>query len=292
MPSQGPLIPRRRLGQRLRELREAAGMNLDDAAERLECSASKVSRLETGRGIPKARDVRDLLALYGVDDQKLSERLVRLAGDGRRQAWWQDLAEVVSTNLDTFIALESEASNIRCFVLTVVPGMFQTPDYARELFRSLYPRDSEQSLQKRVDLRIGRQALFAEREDKPRISAIFDEAALHRMVGGPDVMTGQLRALLAASERQDVTLRIYPFAAGPDLGIQCTFVVFTFESEYDRNSVHIELGAGDRWLEHESDVLRYARLFDDLGRKCLSVEETRDRIRSMINTYSKDQPAQ
>lgn len=293
MPSQGPLIPRRRLGQSLRELREAAGMHLEDAAERLECSVSKVSRLETGRGIPKQRDVRDLLALYQVDDQKVVDRLVRLAGDGRRQAWWQDLSEIVSSNMDTFIALESEASNLRYCVQSVIPGVFQTEEYARELFRALYPRDSEQALQKRVDLRLGRQASFAEREDKPRVSAIMDEATLHRMVGGPEVMDGQLHALLEASERQDVTLRIHPFSAGPDLGNQCTFVVFTFESEYDRNSVHIELGAGDRWLEQEADVLRYARLFDDLGRKCLSVEDSRAKIRSMIGTYtSKDQPAQ
>ncbi|MBC6448276.1 helix-turn-helix domain-containing protein [Actinokineospora xionganensis] len=293
MPSQGPLIPRRRLGQSLRELREAAGMHLEDAAERLECSVSKVSRLETGRGIPKQRDVRDLLALYQVDDQKVIDRLVRLAGDGRRQAWWQDLSDIVSTNLDTFIALESEASNLRYYVQSVVPGMFQTADYARGVFRALYPRDSEVALRKRVDLRMGRQALLAEREDKPRISAVLDEATLHRFVGGPEVMDGQLRELLEISERSDVTLRIYPFSAGPDLGIQCTFVVFTFESEYDRNSVHIELGAGDRWLEQEADVLRYARLFDDLSRKCLSVEDSRDKIRSLIGTYtSKDQPAQ
>ncbi|WP_143073401.1 helix-turn-helix domain-containing protein [Actinokineospora terrae] len=291
MPSQTPLIPRRRLGQELRRLRELRGLHLEDAADHLECSPSKISRLETGQGVPKARDVRDLLDLYGVGDQRLRDQLLRLAGDGRRQAWWQDLADVVSSAMDTFISLESEASNIRYYVQSTFPGMFQTEEYARELFRAIYPRDDDVEREKRVRLRLKRQDILVEREDQPRIGVIVDEATLHRVVGSSAVMADQLAALLQASERQGVTLRVYPFAAGPDIAIQCTFVVFTFESEYDRNSVHIELSAGDRWLEQESDITRYTRIFDDLGRKCLSVEDSRDMIRSMMEYYSsKEEP--
>ncbi|SDD61300.1 helix-turn-helix domain-containing protein [Actinokineospora iranica] len=286
MPSQGPLIPRRRLGLELRKLRDAAGLHLEDAAQHLECSASKISRLETGQGVPKARDVRDLLDLYQVHDQKQRDQLVRLAGEGRRQAWWQDLSDVVSSNMDTFISLESEASDIRHYVQSVVPALIQTEDYARALLRALAPRDGDAELEKRLRLRLGRQEFLAARADPPRINIILDEATLHRVVGSPRVMAGQLRALLEVAERPTVSVRVYPFAAGPDLAIQCTFVVFTFESEYDRNAVHIELSAGDRWLEQDSDIVRYTRIFDELGRKCLDVKESAALIQSMIDHYT------
>src|SRR4051812_22624433 len=120
MAGQGPLIPRRRLGVELRRLREAAGLHLEDAADQLECSTSKISRLETGQGIPKARDVRDLFALYGVEDKKVVDRWLRVAQDGRRQAWWQDLQDVMTSQLAAYIAMESEASRIRQLCNTVV----------------------------------------------------------------------------------------------------------------------------------------------------------------------------
>ncbi len=290
MPSQGPLIPRRRLGLELRRLRESAGLNLDASARHLECSPSKISRLENGLSVPKARDVRDLLDLYGVEDQRSRDQLVRLAGEGRRQAWWQPLSDVVSTNMDTFISLESEASNIRSFVQLTFPGILQIEDYARALFRHLYPDVDDTEIEKLVQLRLGRKKIMQEREEKPRISVILDEATVRRVVGSPEIMAKQLLALLEFNAQPDITLRVYPFSAGPRLGAQCTFVVFTFESEYDRNSVHIELSAGDRWLEHEQDVQQYTRLFDDLGRGCLDRAATDELLRELVTLYSEDQP--
>src|SRR5215470_10308698 len=70
-PMRGPAVPRRRLGSELRRLREESGLLIEDVAETLECSTSKISRLENGKGIPKIRDVRDMLGRYGVTDSRL-----------------------------------------------------------------------------------------------------------------------------------------------------------------------------------------------------------------------------
>ncbi|HVK24851.1 MAG TPA: helix-turn-helix transcriptional regulator [Actinokineospora sp.] len=285
MPSQGPLIPRRRLGAELRRLREAAGLHLDDAAEHLECSASKISRLETGQGIPKSRDIRDLLTLYGLDDKKAQDRLLRMAGDGRRQGWWRDFADVLTPNVDLFLSMEAEVSRIRGYVHSTVFGLLQTEDYASALFTAIYPRAKPADNDQRVRLRMQRQRALAEREERPRLNIIIDEAVLHRVVGGPAVMRDQLAHLIELSRTPEVTLLVFPFDNGPDIAAQCTFVVFTFESDYDRNAVNIELSLDDRWLEQESEVARYTRIFDELAKKCLDPPGSRGYIEAMIKKY-------
>src|SRR4051794_22361287 len=95
-PVRGPVVPRRRLGAELRTLREQAGLTIEDVAQELECSVSKVSRLETGQGIPRLRDVRDLLDRYEVTDQDHRERMMGLVRDGQRQGWWHDFSDVLA----------------------------------------------------------------------------------------------------------------------------------------------------------------------------------------------------
>ncbi|GLZ42429.1 helix-turn-helix transcriptional regulator [Actinokineospora sp. NBRC 105648] len=286
MPLQGPLIPRRRLGAELRRLRMAAGLALEDAAAHLECSTSKVSRLETGQGVPKARDVRDLLGLYQVDDQKVRDRLVRLAGEGRRQGWWQDFSSVVTPNVDIYMSLEAEASKLRGFVSSTVPGLLQTEDYARELFQAIYPRPKAGENENRVRMRMRRQDMVTEREEPLHLNFVIDEAVLHRRVGSAAVMRDQLAALIEASRLPHVQLRVFPFRAGPDIAGQCTFVVFTFESENDRNAVNIEASLDDRWLEQEAEVSRYTTIFTDLVRKCPDPDGSRAVIEDMLKKYS------
>ncbi|WP_156756631.1 helix-turn-helix domain-containing protein [Actinokineospora pegani] len=274
MPGQGPLIPRRRLGAELRRLREAAGLHLNHAAAHLECSTSKISRLETGQGIPKSRDVRDLLGLYGLADQKAVDRLIRLVGEGKRQAWWQELNAALTTNLDQYISLESEASLQRDFSMSAIFGLLQTEEYARSLLRAIDPVAEAATIDKRVELRMQRQVAHRARTDRPRLDVILDESTLRRTVGSPATMREQLATLLEVNPTRHDRLRVLPFSAPPDMGTQCSFVIFTFDSDFDRNAVHIELPGGDRWLEVESDVRRYTEFFQSLAEKSLGEDES------------------
>lgn len=285
MPSQGPLIPRRRLGAELRRLREEASLLLTDAAEHLDCSTSKISRLETGQGIPKGRDVRDLLSLYGLTDQRAQDRLLRLAVDGRRQAWWQDLNAALTGSMDQYISLESEASLQRDYSLSYIFGQFQTEEYAEALFSGLFPNSTSAMNDERVKLRLKRQKEFRARTDHPRLDVILDESALRRVVGSTAVMRAQLAELLLVNSTPGCRLRILPFAAPPDMGNQCSYVIFTFDSDFDRNAVHIELPGGDRWLEVEADVERYTLFFKALAEKSLNEEKTNAMITQIMAEY-------
>src|SRR6185312_10463354 len=123
-PARGPVVPRRRLGAELRALREQAGLTIEDVATELECSVSKISRLETGKGIPKGRDVRDLLERYEVRDQARRDRMMRWAREGQRQGWWHNFSDVLAPDpedplladdLERYVGYEQDASEVRSF---------------------------------------------------------------------------------------------------------------------------------------------------------------------------------
>lgn len=126
----GPVVIRRRLGAELRRLREEANMRLDAVAKALEMSASKISRLETGHGIPRSWDVRNLLTLYQVEDERLRNRLVGWANDGRATAWWQPYSDATPGDLDYYISLEAEASVMLSYCTPTLHGLLTGSSHA------------------------------------------------------------------------------------------------------------------------------------------------------------------
>src|SRR6266480_715014 len=122
-----PTVRRRELGALLRALRLESGLTVEQAANRLLFSMSKLSRMETGHGVTTTRDVRDLCDLYGVTDEAERDHMMQLAAEGKQQAWWQSYDLPYST----YVGLEAEATVISDFQSSVVPGLLQTADYAR-----------------------------------------------------------------------------------------------------------------------------------------------------------------
>ncbi|MGH3974645.1 MAG: helix-turn-helix domain-containing protein, partial [Pseudonocardiaceae bacterium] len=221
-PVRGPVVPRRRLGAELRMLRDRAGLTIEDVAKELECSISKVSRLETGQGIPKGRDVRDLLDCYGVTDQAKRDRLMRWVRDGQRQGWWHDYSDVlapdpenplVPDNLSRYVALEQDASKVCGFDSTLVHGLLQTEDYARAILNTLSTANRE-ATDRLVQLRMRRQDRLYVAEDPLILHLILDEAVLHRRIGGEQVMRGQLKRLVTEAQRPNITVQVLPFSVG------------------------------------------------------------------------------
>jgi transcriptional regulator with XRE-family HTH domain len=279
-PARGPVVPRRRLGAELRTLREHAGLTLEEVAQGLECSVSKVSRLETGQGIPYRRDVRDLLDRYGITDQAHRDRLMRWVRDGNRQGWWDDFVlapdpenPLLPDNLSRYVALEQDASEVRSFEAIVLHGLLQTEDYARALLNTLSTADKE-ATDRLVELRMRRQRRLRADEDPLIVHTVLDEAVLYRPVGGPKVMRGQLKRLLADSQRPNITLQILPFSIGAHRSVSGSFVMLAFADTDDNDLVYIEGHVGDLYLEKERDVEVYEQIFDVLVGQCLSVEQS------------------
>ncbi|WP_116040946.1 helix-turn-helix domain-containing protein [Amycolatopsis palatopharyngis] len=278
---QGPTVRRRRLAAELRRLREAAELTIDEVGEKLECSASKISRIETGHVGVTPRDARDLLELYGLAGDE-REALVHLAREARKRGWWHAYNEVFT---GAFVGLEADASSLRAFQALLVPGLLQTERYTRTVIRAMRPDAEETEIQRRVAARKARQQLLADAAP-PEYWAVVDEAVLHRMVGGPDVLAEQLERLLVLAELPHVTIQVVPFSAGAHPGMEGPFLILGFPEQADPDVVYVDSTSGGSYLEMPEDVRRYSLMFDHLRAAALKPDDTIDLIADAVRRVS------
>ncbi|MFE0509408.1 helix-turn-helix domain-containing protein [Streptomyces sp. NPDC058964] len=278
----GPAVRRRKLGAELRTLRTGAGLTSGEAARLVGWHQSKVSRIETGASGVKPADVRLLLDAYGVTEGQLRELLMVLAGSddvGGRHHWWHAYRGVLPPAYRDFISLESQASAMRTLETSVVPGLLQTPEYARAVTRAAVGGfgDAGERLDALVEVRLARQDVL--RSDPPlELSAVLDEAVLRREVGGPEVMARQLERLVEAARLPQVRLQVLPFAAGAHIGITGPFVIFSFPSTSDLDVVVLDHLTSSLYLERKEDLMAYSEAFNTLRIHALSPEESLDYI--------------
>ncbi|MFF5114704.1 helix-turn-helix domain-containing protein [Streptosporangium sp. NPDC000509] len=267
-----PTVRRRRLASELRRLRERAELTMEEVGERLGWSATKVSRIETARVRVALTDTGRLLDLYNVDSAKQRE-LLDLAKDARKKGWWQAYGDL-PTEYTTYIGLEAEATSMRSFAPTVLPGLLQTEDYARAVIRSALSISSPGEIERRVEVRMARQTLLV--QDIPlRFWVVLDEAIIRRPVGGPEVMRSQLKRLLDITDLPNVTIQVLPFAAGVHPGTNGAFQIMEFPEPADPDVVFMENFTGSLYIERETDIYQYSLIFDHLRAKALDPDESR-----------------
>jgi transcriptional regulator with XRE-family HTH domain len=276
----GPAVRRRKLGAELRALRTSAGLTSGEAARLVGWHQSKVSRIETGTSGVKPADVRLLLDAYAVADRQLRELLMVLAGSedsGGRTHWWHAYRGVLPPTYRDFISLESQAGAMRTLETTVVPGLLQTPEYARAVTKAAVEGLPEDRLDTLVEVRLARQDVL--RADPPlELSAVLDEAVLRREVGGPGVMARQLERLVEAARLPQVRLQVLPFAAGAHIGVTGPFVIFSFSSTSDLDVVVLDHLTSSLYLERKEDLRAYTEAFNALQIHALSPEDSLDFI--------------
>ncbi|GAB2450211.1 helix-turn-helix domain-containing protein [Streptomyces incanus] len=276
----GPAVRRRKLGAELRSLRTSAGFTSGEAARLVGWHQSKVSRIETGTSGVKPADVRLLLDAYGLTDVQLRELLLVLAGsddNGGRHHWWHAYRGVLPPTYRDFISLESQASAMRTLETTVVPGLLQTPEYARAVTEAALEDASEERLDTLVEVRLARQDVL--RADPPmELSAVLDEAVLRRQVGGPGVMARQLERLVEAARLPQVRLQVLPFTAGAHIGVTGPFVIFSFSRTSDLDVVVLDHLTSSLYLEWKEDLRAYSEAFNALSIHALSPEDSLDFI--------------
>jgi hypothetical protein len=227
----------------------------------------------------KPADVRLLLDAYEVPEGEARELLLVLAGgeDGGRHHWWHAYRGVLPPTYRDFISLESQASTMRTLETSVVPGLLQTPEYARAMTRAAVDGLEEPRLDALVEVRLARQDVL--RSDPPlALSAVLDEAVLRREVGGPEVMTRQLERLMEAACLPQVRLQILPFSAGAYIGITGPFVIFSFPSTSDLDVVVLDQMMSSLYLERKEDLQAYSEAFNTLQIHALSPEDSLDFI--------------
>jgi transcriptional regulator with XRE-family HTH domain len=268
MTTRTPTGRRQRLGAELRRLREEAGLTIDRVAEALECSQSKVSRIETGQVSATPRDVRDMLKLYRVDDAR-REAMVRVAREARQRGWWQKFVDVPD-GVPAYVGLETAATSIDIYMSLIVPALLQTADYAKAVIGGVRPDLPPAEIDRRVELRLRRQALL-DQERPPALRVLLDDTVVGRPVGGPEVMAAQRRRLLEDAQRPSVTLQVLPLEAGAHAGMDGPFTIFGFPAP-ERDVVALDSAADALYLESPEDLRRYRRVFERLLPAALTPE--------------------
>jgi transcriptional regulator with XRE-family HTH domain len=275
-----PTVRRRRLALELRRHREAARLTCEEVAEHLECSASKISRVETGRVSVSPRDVRDMLDLYGVpEDQR--ESLVQLARDSRQKGWWHAYSDTIQPQFAAYIGLESAASEIRVYEVSLIPSLLQTEDYARAVIGAGMMSGKPDDVDRNVQLRMARQPALT-RDDPPKLWAVLDEAALRRRVGGAGLMRLQLEHLLDMASLPNVAVQVIPFGGGAHPAMGRPFVVLVFPERIDPDVVYLEDLTRAMYLEDVDEVDRYNMFFNHLRATALSFDESAALIISVL----------
>ena len=275
-------IPRRQLGRYLRDMRQEAGMSIQNAARLIERGTGTLQRLEKGEaGRIRTLDIQALCQLY--DTQEKLPGLLELAaaaashdGDGM---WWHEYGDAIRADFELYVSLEASASKLTVFRPDIISGLFQTPGYARTLDISYDPEASADSLDQRVDVRAKRQRIITRKRNPVHVDLVLDEAALRRVVGSPQIMAEQLRHL--ADLPGNVSLAILPLASGYPLGLACgPFTILEFDRVTGEHPmVYIEGYRGNMYYDKPEAIAQYRDTFTRLRTAALSQADSKQALR-------------
>ncbi|NUT40737.1 MAG: helix-turn-helix domain-containing protein [Thermoactinospora sp.] len=251
------------LGASLRRLRENVGLERDAAGFHIRASASKISRMELGRVGFKTRDVEDLLTLYGVSDNAERRALLEMVREANTPGWWHKYSDVLPGWFTTYVGLEEAATLIRTYEVQFVPGLLQTANYARAVYRLGNPDATPEDVERRVRSRLQRQQRFTQK-DGPRLWAVIDEAALRRIIGGTEIMAEQLQHLLHVATLPHITIQVMPFKYGSHAAEGGAFSILRFPESDLSDVVYVEQLWGALYLDKREDIDPYLTAMDQL----------------------------
>ncbi|MFI5780815.1 helix-turn-helix domain-containing protein [Nocardia sp. NPDC051570] len=274
----GPTALRIAIGAQLRKLREQQAITPVVAAEHIRGSHAKISRLELGRTGFKERDVRDLLALYGVTDSDQCEMFLGLVRKANQPGWWHHYGDLLPSWFETYLGLEGAAKSIRAYDGQLVPGLLQTEDYARAIV-ALGHESTEAA--RRVELRRKRQEILDVRGG-PTLWAVLDEAVLRRPIGGRAVLRAQIEHLMEMSNRPNVTVQVLPYSSGSHVAAGGSFTLLRFAEQELPDIVYLEQLTSAQYLDRREDLEAYRAVMERVTVQA----ETPDRSRALLGAVA------
>lgn len=265
-----PTLRGRRLAVELRKLREDAGLSQAEAARRVGWSKSKISRIEEPATRPSDADVRALLQLYGCDPAR-HPAIVQLNHDSWQRGWWTVFDDAFTGN---FVMLEAQAPCISMYETMLVPGLFQTPEYARFVY-SNRQHATGADLDRLVEARMTRKKILHQ-ASPPHVHAVIHEAALRHVIGEEGLMRKQISELWnLATIRDNVTVQVVPFTAPvPPSALIGSFTLFSFPDDHGLDVAHAEGILGEAYVESAADLTRIKVAFEHVSRAALPPEES------------------
>ncbi|MEU3344308.1 helix-turn-helix transcriptional regulator [Streptomyces sp. NPDC006700] len=264
----------RRLGGELLKLRTDAGLTQTDAAKVLSSSITKITKMERGWVPMRDPDVRALCELYGVRDPQAVGGLMELARIDRERrkakGWWN--AYTTLGDMQEYVSLEYAATAIKAWQPAFVPGLLQTPEYVSAL-RADGPTASPAEDKEFVAARLARQRRLT--DDRPLVlQTVIYEAALRNIPGGANTARGQLEHLAKMAEQPNITLLVYPFSAGPHVGLSSAFNVISFAEPGAMDVVYLEIPFTRLWIEGGDRTAAHDELFEALAERSLSEHDS------------------
>ncbi|MGH3619249.1 MAG: helix-turn-helix domain-containing protein [Pseudonocardiaceae bacterium] len=288
----GSTVPRRQLGRYLRDLRNKSRLTVRAAAAQLEWSEAKIWRIETGQTSLRSLDVEAMCKVYGAP-QEITEALMGLAKETKARGWWHSYGDAIPEGFDVYIGLEEAASHFCWYESELVPGLFQTEDYARAVIRADNPGVDDAEIERRVHVRLARQTLLTRLTNPPMFDVVLNEAILHRPVGGEEAACGQLKRLVEVSELPTVSLRVVPFGVGLHHGIMSgPFVMLRFPlngngQDTEPPTVYVDGFTGDLYLDRPHEVERYNTAFTNIWESSLDERASQELITQVARELGK-----
>ncbi|MFD6337503.1 MULTISPECIES: helix-turn-helix transcriptional regulator [unclassified Streptomyces] len=270
-----------RLGSELRKLREAVPMSGAKAASFLGGERSLISHVEAGRWGIKPERVQFLASHYGATDKDLVDALVAMARE-RGDGWWERFHGLLPPILLELSEIEHHATFLRTAQALIVPGIFQTEEYAHAVFSTANPGASADELSARIQHRQARREIF-DRERPTPYEAIVHEAALRINYGSRRISRDQLTFLLEASDWPGVSIRVIPFTAESFIGF-VPQMFYAGGSVPQLDTVIIESVLGLAFMSEEDQLRKYRSLFDAFTDLSLDIDESK----TMINRILKE----
>jgi transcriptional regulator with XRE-family HTH domain len=270
----GSTVPRRQLGRYLRDLRMRSRLTVKAAATSLEWSEAKIWRIETGQTSLRSLDVEAMCKIYSAPDD-LTEALKGLAKETKARGWWHSYGDVIPEGFDLYIGLEEAASSLSWYESELIPGLFQTADYARTLIEEDNPGVADDEVARRVNLRLARQSLLTRATNPPELKVVLNEAVLRRPIGGKAVMARQLARLLEIGELPNVKIRVADFESGLHHGvISGPFLILHFPingqgRHTEPPTVYVDGFTGALYLDKPHELERYSAAFTSMWNTAL-----------------------
>lgn len=281
LSARGATVLRIAVGGQLRKLRQSLGISREDAGEAIRASHAKISRLELGRVGFKQRDIRDLLTLYRVTDADERERFLALAQQANEPGWWHQYGDLLPSWFETYLGLEQAAGSIRTYEAQFVPGLLQTPEYARAVIALGHGQEPAAELDRRLALRMERQEILT-RPDAPALWAVVDEAALRRPIGSVTVLREQIERLITAATQPNITVQVLPYSVGGHAAAGGSFSILRFPDAELPDVVYMEQLTSALYLDKRQDAERYLAVMDRLSVQAERPEQTPDLLKTLL----------
>ncbi|MFJ8476247.1 helix-turn-helix domain-containing protein [Kitasatospora sp. NPDC094011] len=265
-------VRRRRLGGVLRKLREDRKLTAETVAEATGMSQAKLTRIETAHTAAKVDDVNKLLDFYGCDDEDYRAGLIAITKDGSKRGWWLSYRDVINSTATDLILLEADATTYKTYEPAFIPGLFQTPEYARIVIDRLRIR-SGGSVEDLVQVRMARQSILT-RPNPVQVWAVIHESALCSNANRPEIMAPQLDRLLTLSSLSNINIQVMPIGAAIHPGMTGSFALMGFPERKDLDVVLAEGLLSSLWVEDPADVELYRAKFQEITAEAMSVDSS------------------